>query len=110
MPRPSACRGEPSRLLPGAMSRGADWELDAFERVDASPGRVLLRISGRSSRDAGARPTLIVDDGRTMHRLAALPSAGAPAGRDRVQVAFSAPSELLGGRRTAFALELGDGD
>ena len=97
--------------------RTPEFEVDRFEHVEATPGTVLLRISGRWLADQRERlspPLLIVDDGRRTHRLAPLPgpddaapSAGpeGPAWR----AAYSAPAELVGRGRMAFALDAGRG-
>ncbi len=83
-------------------------ELEAFEQIEAAPGRALLRVvlcSFGSSEVAGS-PTLVIDAGGRAHRLAPLPAPADPVGL--LRAAFSAPVRLLepGAR---FSLELSDG-
>ena len=91
------------------------FEVDRFERVDASAGTVLLRVAG-TVRTAGpvpaGAPSLVVDDGRARRRVPALPDprGGAVADGGVVRAAFPVPSALLDAGRPAFALELGGGD
>src|SRR5947208_15592287 len=97
--------------------RTPEFEVDRFEHVEATPGTVLLRISGRWLADQRERlspPMLVVDDGRRTQRLAALPGpedAAPLAGPDgpRWRAAFSAPAALLDNARTVFALDAGRG-
>jgi hypothetical protein len=90
------------------MTEPAAIELTEFERVDATPGTVLLRLAARAMRGTSfAEPhTLVVDDGRAVHRLSALPAAPDPSGLWRA--AFSAPARLLG-PHSCYSLELSDG-
>src|SRR5262249_20272746 len=83
-------------------------ELEQFERIEAAPDRALLRVAARpDARRAGnGPPTLVIDDGARLHRLAPLPAPADPTGLMRA--AYSAPVALLQGR-TACALELGGG-
>src|SRR5919108_6500579 len=95
--------------------RTPEFEVERFEHVAATPGTVLLRISGRWRADQRVRlspPMLVVDDGRQTHRLSALPGPGdaAPlAGPDAPQwrAAFSASAAMLESGRLPFALHPG---
>ena len=91
------------------MTHESAIELQGFERIDASPGTALLRVTGtHAGTKKKRRPlTLVIDDGSQLHRLAPLPAP--PDSGDMLRVAFSAPVALLGGR-TAFALDLGRGE
>ncbi|MDX6665838.1 MAG: hypothetical protein QOG68_2044, partial [Solirubrobacteraceae bacterium] len=54
----------------------ADFEVESFEQVSATPGTVLLRVAGRwrgKQRERLSPPMLTVDDGSRTHRLAPLP-------------------------------------
>src|SRR4051812_31699036 len=95
--------------------RTPEFEVEQFEHVAATPGTVLLRISGRWRSDQRERlspPALVIDDGRKTHRLLPLPGPedSAPqSGPDAPEWrgAFSAPAELLAGGGLAFALDAG---
>ena len=71
-------------------------ELIEFERVDAAPGTALLRVAARRTSETSPdeRPTLVVDDGQRVHRLAPVPAPADPVGL--LRAAFSAPAALLG--------------
>ncbi|MCW2989552.1 MAG: hypothetical protein JWM73_146, partial [Solirubrobacterales bacterium] len=92
-----------------------DFEVETFEHVSATPGTVLLRVSGRwrsGHRERLSPPMLTVDDGRRTHRLAPLPGlddAAPLAGPDAPvwRAAYSAPAELIAKGRPAFALDAG---
>jgi len=94
-----------------------DFEVESFEHVSATPGTVLLRVSGRwrsGQRERLSPPMLTVDDGRRTHRLAPLPGlddAAPLAGPDAPswRAAYSAPAELIASGRPAFALDAGGG-
>src|SRR5947209_16941577 len=98
------------------MSPQVEFELEAFEQVQATSSTALLRLSGRwhsPSRERLTPPLLLIDDGRRTHRVAALPGPddvaplAAPDGPGW-RAAFSARLELLAGASAAFALDLGD--
>src|SRR4051812_17581677 len=87
------------------------FEVERFERVDASSGTVLLRLAGTFRADAATEfgaPQLVVD-GRRTRRVpplpdpAAAPPAAEPGGRSW-RAAFAVASELLEGHRVAYAL------
>src|SRR5689334_3280707 len=80
-------------------------ELTEFEQVEAAPGTALLRIAARAAGgiSPAERPTLVVNDGQEVHRLAALPAPPNPNGL--LRAAFSAPAALLGAQ-SSFSLEL----
>src|SRR4051794_29046622 len=76
---------------------------------------MLLRVAGRWRSDHRERlpaPMLTVDDGRRTHRLAPLPGLddanplASPDGQTW-RAAYSAPIELVGRGRPAFALDTG---
>ena len=69
--------------------------LDGFERIDASPGTALLRVTARggAGEAASGSPTLVIDDGVRLHRLTPLPAP--PDAGDVIRAAFSAPISLL---------------
>jgi chromosome segregation ATPase len=80
-----------------------------FEHVAAGPSTALLRISGRASRrrvNAGPRPTLLADDGLTVHRFEPLPSP--PDARGVLRAAYSVTASAIT-PDTVFALRLTDG-
>jgi chromosome segregation ATPase len=80
-----------------------------FEHVLATRSVALLRVSGRPSRrrsEVGPRPVLLVDDGQTVRRFAAIPSP--PDKRGLLRTAYSVSSDLVA-PGTAFSLELTDG-
>src|SRR4051794_30031188 len=92
------------------------FEVERFERVDASAGTVLLRLAGTFRADAPTElrlPELVVDDGRRARRIMPLPdpSAGAPAadpdGR-AWRAAFPVPADVLESGRIAYALDASD--
>src|SRR5436309_2309567 len=85
----------------------ARFELEGFERVDATAERALLRVNARMGGNGGSPPALVVDDGQQLHRLTPLPSP--PGEPGALRAAYSAPVALLAGR-TAFALELASGE
>ncbi|HVS28102.1 MAG TPA: hypothetical protein VHE14_01005, partial [Solirubrobacteraceae bacterium] len=89
-----------------------DFEIERFEQVPATPGRSLVRITGRWRADGPQRlgpAALLIDDGRRTHRLDPLPGPGSsPAGGGAWQAAFSVPTDLMR-TRAAFALEAGAG-
>src|SRR4051794_41685972 len=84
------------------------FDVERFERVDASAGTVLLRLSGTFAPDVepGA-PELLVDDGRDARHVQPLPdpSGGPVAGADW-RAAFPVPAALLSGSRVAYALSV----
>jgi DNA repair exonuclease SbcCD ATPase subunit len=84
------------------------FELQAFEHLIATPGTALLRVLsvGPDGGDPDHRPTLLVDDGQTVHRFAALPAPADPPGT--LRAAYSVPVGLLGPQST-YALELSGG-
>jgi hypothetical protein len=92
-----------------------EFEVERFERVTAGSGALLLRVAGRwrSAAELELGPaTLLVDDGRTSHRLDALPGPDATtAETDRHgrpwRAAFAAPADLLDGGPRAFSLQAG---
>jgi hypothetical protein len=97
------------------MSPQAEFELEAFEQVQATSSAALLRLAGRwrsASRERLTPPLLLIDDGRRTHRVAALPGPddvaplATPDG-PRWRAAYSARLELLSRPGTAFALDLG---
>src|SRR3954471_11066888 len=86
----------------------AAFDVERFERVDASAGTVLLRLSGTFSPDVepGA-PELLVDDGRDARHVKPLPDpSGGPAPGGDWRAAFPVPAELLTGSRIAYALSV----
>src|SRR6185436_15765217 len=86
----------------------ATFDVERFEHVSATAETALLRLSGRWRSDQRERlspPMLVVDDGRRTQRLAALAGPDPP----RWRAAFSAPTALVEGRRTVFALDAGGG-
>ncbi|HVW16838.1 MAG TPA: hypothetical protein VHB30_01190, partial [Solirubrobacteraceae bacterium] len=95
----------------------AQFEVESFEHVAATPGTVLLRVTGRwhgEQRERLPAPMLTVDDGRRTHRLSPLPGLDEPspvAGPEAPtwRAAYSAPAELVRAGRTAFALDAGRG-
>jgi hypothetical protein len=77
-----------------------EFTVERFERVDASSGMSLLRLSGAG---LGIEPVLMVDDGGMARRVRALPD---PMGAtDRA--AFAVPSSVFDSGRAAFALDIG---
>src|SRR5687767_14670642 len=99
-------------MLADAM--GFAFDVERFERIDASADTALLRLSGRWRADAEVSlgvPVLLVDDGRRAHPVKPLPdpSGGAastsPAGSEW-RAAFPVPQALLTAR-SAFALRAG---
>ena len=90
------------------------FEVQHFERIDATPGTVLLRLQGtwRSSRrEHLSTPALVLDDGQTTRRLPPLrgpddttpqPTPGGTLWRG----AFRVPAGLLTGHVT-YALDAG---
>ncbi|MDQ4041791.1 MAG: hypothetical protein M3141_08580, partial [Actinomycetota bacterium] len=57
--------------------RTPEFQVERFEHVAATPESVLLRVAGRwvgERRERLPAPTLLVDDGRTVHRLSPLPA------------------------------------
>lgn len=62
-----------------------------FEYVSAGSGAALVRVSGKPPRRRAGqhRPTLLVDDGRDVHRFAAIP--GAPDPKGLLRAAYSIP-------------------
>src|SRR3954452_23022854 len=93
------------------------FEVQSFEQVPAGPGTVLLRIAGRwvgPSRERLPAPLLLLDDGRRIHRLTPLPGpedAAPMVGPEGFawRAAFSAPAEVVGEARVAYALQTGRG-
>src|SRR5829696_950351 len=87
------------------------FEVDRFERVDASPGTALLRLSGRFDGAVRDVPSLVVDDGRSTRTVAPLPdpSGGRPGAGGAWRGAFPVPLELLESGRVAYALRAGAG-
>src|SRR4051794_3567781 len=92
------------------------FEVERFERVDASSGTALLRLAGTFRSDAPtelAAPELVVDDGRRPRHVSPLPDPAAaapgadPAGRIW-RAAFPVPAEMLEGTRVAYALRASD--
>src|SRR4051812_5526644 len=89
------------------------FDVERFERVDASSGTALLRLSGTFTSETPTeigRPELVVDDGRNASRVHPLPdpaggSPSADAGGREWRAAFPVPASLLDGGRVAFALE-----
>lgn len=83
-------------------------ELEEFELVIAAPGTALLRVAARRppGHAADSRPTLAIDDGDQVHRLAPLPAPPDP--ESLLRAAFRAPVALLVGDN-AFTLELSGG-
>ena len=58
--------------MPGAMT--VAFEVERFERVDASSGTALLRLSGSFRAETATelgRPELLVDDGRRSRTIRA---------------------------------------
>jgi len=66
-----------------------------FEYVSAGSGAALVRVSGKPPRRRAGqhRPTLLVDDGRDVHRFAAIP--GAPDPKGLLRAAYAIPSVLI---------------
>src|ERR1700759_3570752 len=93
------------------------FEVQSFEQVPAGPGTVLLRIAGRwvaPTRERLGTPLLLLDDGRRIHRLTPLPGPDDVAplvGADGFEwrAAFSAPADVVGEARVAYALQTGRG-
>ena len=86
----------------------SQFELVEFEQVEAAPGTVLLRVSGRPAPSLSAGPlTLVISDERGEHRHEQLPSL--PGSPDLVRAAFSAPLEDLSPGAT-YSLALPGGD
>jgi hypothetical protein len=82
-------------------------QLEAFEQIEAVPGRVLLRVTARAPAELSEGSlTLVVTEPATVHRLTPLPSPRDPSGLMRV--AFPASAELLE-RAAEYQLELPDG-
>src|SRR3954447_684585 len=86
----------------------AEFDVERFERVEASSGTALLRLSGTFTAEPPAdlgTPELVIDNGRDARRVAALPdpSGRAHGGRDW-RAAFPVPAALLEGGKIAFAL------
>lgn len=82
-------------------------ELEAFERIEAVPGQVLLRVTARAPVELSAGSlTLVVTEPATVHRLRPLPSPADPSGLMRV--AFPATAQLLE-RAAEYQLEFPDG-
>jgi hypothetical protein len=83
-------------------------ELEEFEQVEAAPGTALLRIAARISGPsvAGAPSTLLVDDGRRVHRVPPLPAPQDPSGV--LRAAYPVELGLLQ-NRPRFSLEFPDG-
>lgn len=80
-----------------------------FEHILAAPTVALLRVNGKPPRrrsTPGPRPVLVVNDGTTIRRFAAIPSP--PDGRGVLRAAYSVSSDLLA-PSTTFSLELTDG-
>src|SRR4051812_26837800 len=92
------------------------FEVERFERVDASAGTALLRLAGTFTAESSTDlrpPELVVDDGRRTRRVAPLPDPAAsapgadPDGRGW-RAAFPVPADLLEGGRVAYALQASD--
>jgi predicted nucleic acid-binding Zn-ribbon protein len=84
-------------------------ELEEFEHVMATAGTALLRVRARrpsGSREVDQRPTLLTNDGETVHRFAPLAAPADP--RGTLRAAYPVPIRLLGPRST-YALELSSG-
>jgi chemotaxis protein MotB len=95
------------RIAPAVIDASSSIELELFEQVVATPGTALLRLAARAPDVDGARAsTLVVDDGRTQHRLRPIPQPPDQSGL--LRAAYTAPLQMLVGR-VAFALELPDG-
>lgn len=95
------------RIALAVIDASSSIELELFEQVDATPGTALLRLAARPSDVDGVRAsTLVVDDGRTQHRLTPIPQPADASGL--LRAAYAAPLKMLVGR-VAFALELPDG-
>ncbi len=92
------------------------FEVDQFEYVVASPETVLLRVAGRwrsAARERLPPPVLLIDDGRQVLRLAALPGPadGAPSASPEGppwKAGYSVKADLLRRPRTVFALDVGE--
>jgi hypothetical protein len=78
------------------------FELKAFERVEAIPGKALLRVAAAPTFEP-ARSTLIVNDSE---RIGPLPAPPGPPGV--LRVAFSIPADLAESA-TRYTLELSEG-
>ncbi len=84
------------------------FQLTGFERVDAVPGKALLRITGRGAGDLGSgRLALRVHAGTETHRVMPLPAPPAPAGM--LRAGFTVAAEVADGAER-FELELGGGE
>jgi hypothetical protein len=80
------------------------FDVERFERVDASSGTALLRLSGTFTAGDGDPPELIVDNGRDARHVKALPDpSGGAVSAGPWRGAFPVPSALLEGR-VAFEL------
>src|SRR3954447_19812971 len=82
------------------------FEVDRFERVDASSGTALLRLAGHFDVEVDGGPVLVVDDGRRSQEISPLPDPSRVAGR-AWRGAFAVPTELLESGRVAYALRVG---
>src|SRR4051794_36341418 len=72
----SAC-GRYRLYISGEMT--VAFDVERFERVDASSGTALLRLAGTfGSGDDPGTPQLLVDDGHTSRRVSPLPDPSAP--------------------------------
>jgi hypothetical protein len=84
------------------------FEVDRFERVDASAGTALLRLSGRFTDDPGGLPELVIaDDGREIRRLPPVPDplpSRVPAAGSTWRGAFALPQSVLNAGPLAFSL------
>jgi chromosome segregation ATPase len=82
-------------------------QLQEFAHVIAVPGAALLRVLALRPRRRGShqRPTLLIDDGQTVHRFAPLPAPADPRGTIRAD--YAVPVGLLG-PRSSYRLELSD--
>src|SRR4051794_6795380 len=89
------------------------FDVDLFERVDASAERTLLHLAGTFTEGAGPHtPELLVDDGITRQRISPLPGAEAPHpdAESDWRATFPVPAELIERASVGYALSTSEAE